>query len=205
MYLDASSFSDCMDSSKDVVADKPSPAWFRLSAGLPTDGKLSDMLPPRKEEFSKSQTVPPPTSFVIDQFDHLMADSRTKNLLISLAEQSMRTKQFNMLICVTSWKNAEEILSWNGGEKIYILGDAGLAEWNQDDVKRLIDNHKYFDDWPAESKEQLAVIGAEAGVAGFIVKIARQSISHDKLALQQDIATKLRLDWAAGKQALKLA
>jgi hypothetical protein len=130
--------------------------------------------------------------------------SCSQEMLSAMAEQSTRTKQFNVLICVTSWKKAKEILTPADGNIMLIAGDPNMAKWSEHDARRLIDAHPHFRDWPAASIEELARMGAAAGVPGLISRIAGLRMPSSQFAAQCGAsASRSREEWAQGAEALK--
>ena len=206
VHLDASTYWTSIDPSNHLMQRRIAPGWFHKAAGIPIDGQLIDHLVARKADHSISQSVPPPTTIIIDQFDDLMEDSNAgaKYMIIAMAEQSTRTKQFNVLICVTSWKKAKKILTWADGNIMLIAGDPNMAKWSEHDARRLIGAHPHFRDWPADSIEELARMGAAAGVPGLISRIAGLRIPSSQFAAQCGAsASRSREEWAQGAEALK--
>ena len=101
--------------SPNVISYSSTFFWLKEQFDISKDessGFLSDLLP--NYTSNESQRV----LFVIDQFDHLLSHPTTKSFLVSLAEDSVRTKRFNVIVCVTSATAYQNIIKWNGGAKI---------------------------------------------------------------------------------------
>ena len=66
-----------------------------------------------------------PYAIIIDGFDETMrtADQRVlQNLIVTLAGTGHRTKLFTVVLAVTQIDNARTVLSWNGRQKIDLIG-----------------------------------------------------------------------------------
>ncbi len=55
---------------------------------------------------------------VIDKFDYLLDHVATKSFLVSLAEDSVLTKLYNVIVCIDSVDGYNDMLTWNNGGKI---------------------------------------------------------------------------------------
>lgn len=123
-----------------------------------------------------------PIVIVFDQFDHLMAQEldHAKSFVVSLAEDSLQSKKYTVLLNVTEPKFAREILNWNGGQKISLF---------QDNVERLeeykwgVEHHNQLWRLSAENykmqvrpeiKEKFIEMCARAGTPGFFLKYRKQ-------------------------------
>ena len=209
VHLDASTYLTSIDPSNHLMQRMIAPGWFNKAAGIPVDSQLVDHLATRKASYSISQSIPPPTTIIIDNFDCLTDCSMQsitlwKEMIIAMSEQSTRTKQFNVLICVTSWKRAAKILKWTDNNMMLIADDPEMAKWSERDIRGLVDAHPHFRDWPVASIEELVRMGTAAGVPGFISRIAELRVPPSHFAAQHGAsASRLREEWVQGGEALK--
>ena len=163
---------------------------LRHAIGVPedmTDKPLSDF-------FTRD------TSIIIDHFDMFMRDKdnfgdQTLELVIKLIEESEQTKKFNVLLIVTSWERAQELV--DAGCKL-VPGDAP-ARWTRDDLETLYaslsDKTRSI---MSEKEDELLRLSTLSGTPGFLTYLAlseckRFSMSH---AAMHD------LEWRRGTNAL---
>jgi hypothetical protein len=59
-----------------------------------------------------------PVVIVFDQFDHLMAHDNCSSFVTSMAENSVKEKSYTVLLVLTQRTLYQNILNWNGGQKI---------------------------------------------------------------------------------------
>ena len=104
-------------------------AWLRWAIGVPED--MADK--PLKDFFTK-----PDTTLVLDHFDLLMREKDNRDvdvlgLVHTLIKDSKATKKFNVLLVVTSWERAKELVA--AGCKL-VPNDAP-ARWTQEQLEML--------------------------------------------------------------------
>jgi len=146
----------------------------------PWFNSISDLLP--------VETSHKPVALVIDQFDHLKDIKDAQSFVISLAEDSLRTKKFVTLLALTDASYASQILRWNGGQKISLLGpDPTSYKWNErhfsafwkvleeEERKRIeiSSDQKVLSIVPEQTRKQFIDICALAGTPGFFLNHVR--------------------------------
>jgi hypothetical protein len=163
---------------------------LRLSIGVPKD--MDDK--PLSEFFIRDTTI------IIDHFDMFLRDKdnvggETLEWVIKLIEESEQTKKFNMLLIVTSWERAQDLV--DAGCKL-VPGDAP-ARWTSDQLETLYATlpDKVTSEI-GERKNELLRLSTLSGTPGFLTYEAcserkRFSTSH---AAMHD------LEWRRGMKAL---
>ena len=149
-------------------------AWLRREVGISplVHEPLARLLPPRPVEYKQSSHVPPPVSIVIDQIDHLRDLEDTRSFLVGLAEASRNYKLFNVTVCATAPEFAKEILLWNCGEKIHLVGAPGCGRWNEEHVRSFVNGISGSSSWAADRRERLIELGKKAGTPSFVMMAA---------------------------------
>jgi hypothetical protein len=171
----------------------PVSARMRHAIGVPVDmedKQISDF-------FSK------PTTIVIDHFDMLMRDKNnlddeTLEWVIKLIEESERTKKFNVLLLVTSWERAQELVD---AGCILVPGDAP-ARWTRANLETL---------YASLSDKSRSIIGEKAdellrfstlsGTPGFLSYETYKAISGRE-CFNPAHAAMHDLEWRRGTKAL---
>ena len=123
--------------------------YFRGSAGNPTEW-LQDALgiasakPSVVERFASLlgdvEFGTAPYILAIDQFDELVTQPHIadlENLIVQLATASLGSKSFAVVLGISDIDLAKEVLTWNGGEKIRLVGDPATFKWNEEQVVSL--------------------------------------------------------------------
>jgi hypothetical protein len=163
---------------------------LRLAIGVPKD--MDDK--PLSEFFIRDTTI------IIDHFDMFLRDKdnvggETLEWVIKLIEESEQTKKFNMLLIVTSWERAQDLV--DAGCKL-VPGDAP-ARWTRDDLETLYASlPDKVTSRMSDRKDELLLLSTLSGTPGFLTYEAcserkRFSTSH---AAMHD------LEWRRGMKAL---
>lgn len=87
-----------------------------------------------------SEYLPAETLIIIDQID-LKIESLSPDLkayITALAADSVNSKKFKMLFCVSDPNTAREILSCNGGEKVQEISCRDSLVWSKDQLGAFI-------------------------------------------------------------------
>jgi hypothetical protein len=171
----------------------PVSAQMRHAIGVPVDmedKQISDF-------FSK------PTTIVIDHFDMLMCDKNnrgdeTLEWVIQLIEESERTQKFNMLLLVTSWERAQELVD---AGCILVPGGAP-ARWTRDDLETLYaslsDKSRSI---MSEKEDELLRLSTLSGTPGFLSRETYEAISGSKCFAPAHAAMH-DLEWRRGMKGL---
>lgn len=169
---------------------KPPVKRLRHAIGLPED--MDDK--PLSEFFTRDTTI------IIDHFDMFVRDKdnvggETLEWVIKLIEESERTKMFNMLLIVTSWERARELV--DAGCKL-VPGDAP-ARWTRDDLETmyasLSDRTRSI---MSEKEDELLCLATLSGTPGFLTYEAcseRKRFSTKHAAMHD-------LEWRRGMKGL---
>ena len=153
--------------------------------------------------FDKDPHAAPPTAIVITNFDHLMEINGTESMVSALADMSYRTKRFNVMLCVQSWKNAEAILTWNDRYKIRLVDCAERGMWQPDHIQDLLLRlAPSLEPWTDDAKDALQRLGAIAGTPGFINAVAASEMRDSDREWLADKASSLAQQWQQGARAL---
>jgi hypothetical protein len=110
--------------------------WLTSRLGVPTNhfGYLSEIVPLNMNK---------PLLLIIDQFDYLMAHPFCEEFLTSLAEDSLKTKLYTVLVVITSEVHYDNILSWNRGQKIRTCiskSNISQLKWTRYEFESLLKN-----------------------------------------------------------------
>ena len=147
--------------------DEWAPTWFRHALGINSNGwpsKFSNIFPNRPVAFEVDPFAAPPTAIIITNFDLLMEMNGTESMITALSDMGYRTKKFNIMLCVDSWKNAEAILQWNDRYKIRLVDCAEMGIWHKEHIEQQIPV-----DLSDETRDNLIQMGVAAGTPGFIL------------------------------------
>jgi hypothetical protein len=169
---------------------KPPVKRLRLAIGVPED--MNDK--PLSEFFTRDTTI------IIDHFDMFVRDKdnvggETLEWVIKLIEESEQTKRFNVLLIVTSWERAQELV--NTGCKL-VPSDAP-ARWTRDQLETLYATlSDKVTSRMGDRKDELLRLSTLSGTPGFLTYEAfserkRFSTSH---AAMHD------LEWRRGMKGL---
>ena len=169
---------------------KPPVKRVRHAIGIPED--MTDK--PLSEFFTRDTTI------IIDHFDIFLRDKdnvggETLEWVIKLIEESQQTKKFNVLLIVTSWERAQELV--DAGCKL-VPGDAP-ARWTRDDLETLYaslsDKTRSI---MSEKEDELLRLSTLSGTPGFLTYEAcseRKRFSTTHAAMHD-------LEWRRGMKGL---
>ena len=169
---------------------KPPVKRLRHAIGVPED--MTDK--PLSEFFTRDTTI------IIDHFDTLLRDKdnvgdETLEWVIKLIEESEQTKKFNVLLIVTSWERAQELV--DAGCKL-VPSDAP-ARWTRDDLETLYaslcDKTRSI---MSEKEDELLRLSTLSGTPGFLTY---EAIS-DRKRFSTSHAAMHDLEWRRGMKAL---
>ena len=100
---------------------------------LESSTNLNALLPPAPLDVHR------PVVLLIDQFDHARCDDDMKSFLISLAEESVLTKRYTVLLCTGSLAKSRSIHDWNGKTKLHQVNYLiSRYRWSDADIKTLV-------------------------------------------------------------------
>jgi hypothetical protein len=169
---------------------KPPEKRLRLSIGVPED--MTDK--PLSEFFTRDTTI------IIDHFDMFVRDKdklgdATLEWVIKLIEESEQTKKFNVLLIVTSWEFAQELV--DAGCKL-VPGNAP-ARWTSEQLETL-----YFalpdkaTSEMGERKDELLQLSTLSGTPGFLT----YEVMSDRKRFSARHAAMHDLEWRRGMKGL---
>ena len=166
---------------------RPMKTWLRHAIGIPNemhDRAISDLL------------IMPTTTLVIDHFDMLMrekdnTDDEALELVRHLISESALTQKFNVLLVVTSWERAKELV--DAGCK---LMPGGPARWTHDQLEILFSTMTVSGK-ALEKKDELLRLATLSGTPGFLrFELHSGERTDSRHAAMHD------LEWRKGTQAL---
>jgi hypothetical protein len=169
---------------------KPPEKRLRLAIGVPKDMTGE----PLSEFFTRDTTI------IIDHFDMFVRDKdnvgdETLEWVIKLIEESQQTKKFNMLLIVTSWERAQELV--DAGCKL-VPGDAP-ARWTRDDLETLYaslsDKSRCI---MTEKEDELLRLSTLSGTPGFLT----YEVMSDRKRFSARHAAMHDLEWRRGMKGL---
>jgi len=109
----------------------------------------------------------------IDQFDKLMAHPRCEAFTTSLAEDSVMRKVYTVMIVVTSEAHYNEILNWNGRQKIrsfFQIPDIVEMKWTKEDFKCLLEKTTTEEERKKKSYDRFFAAWEKAGTPGYMLQ-----------------------------------
>ena len=153
--------------------------WFRSSLRdmfgnlLNSNERLSEVLP----KFDGRPFV-----FVLDQIDNAPMDEDMRVFMKTLAEDSVLTKTYAVLVLCSDAFNAKTMWEWNAQEKITMLNEVhgqspAIYRWDKDDIEQwLIGFQETNPSGPLQPgsvcRERLKESAIIAGTPGFLVETA---------------------------------
>jgi hypothetical protein len=110
--------------------------WLRRSLGMSPVGNLVQLIP------RQSSTTEPNRSTIIfiDHFEDLMKLKGAEETIRGLARESFDSKQnfFKVVLSVPKIHQVQEILDWNGGQKIRLACRATAARWDAARMRTVV-------------------------------------------------------------------
>jgi hypothetical protein len=179
--------------SYDIQWNRQGENWLRRAIGVPED--MDDK--PRTDFFTQDTTI------IIDHFDMFMRDKdksgdETLELVIKIIEESEQTKKFNVLLVVTSWERAQELV--DAGCKL-VPGDTP-ARWTRDQLEKLYATlPDKVTSQRGEGKDELLRLSTLSGTPGFLTYETYEAISGRK-CFSPSHAAMHDLEWRRGMKGL---
>jgi len=164
-------------------------SWLRTGIGIP------DYAKPLSTFFNK------PTTIIIDHFDLMMRDKRcndTLDVLRELADESVATQKFNILLIVTSWERAIEL------RDIGCTVIESPSRWTKDQLSSLFSTFPATvkEKYSSEEKEELMNLATLAGTPGYLTFEAHSGYKKGKPCPRY--ASIFDLEWRKGTAALTM-
>ncbi len=155
-------------------------AWICSQIGISDQvtEPLTKLLPPSPIEYCKSPNVAPPISLVIDQIDHLRNFEDTESFFVGFTESSQKSKLFKFKICATSPEFVKQMLLWNGGKKIRLVGAPGCGRWDEEHVRSIVNEISLSSLWTPDRREKLITLGTKAVAPCFVIMAAAMKDAH---------------------------
>jgi hypothetical protein len=138
--------------------------WFRKALNIPSacdDVRLIDYLAPGGPvAFDLESANPIDTTIILDHFDNVMRMRNWESCLTSYAHMACGSRRFNLMLCVTSEKNAAQIILLNCGKKFKYLGEdiPNYSRWLEPEITALVDNLLSRDVAPFEVRPLLIIL-----------------------------------------------
>lgn len=161
---------------------------FRRAIGVPAE--MNDK--PLSDFFMQDTTI------IIDQFDMFMRDKDNRGdealeMVRGLIQESEITQNFNVLLVVTSWERAQELVD---AGCILVPGDAP-ARWTREQLETLYDTLPDQEkDHIGEKKGELLRLATLSGTPGYLTFEAHKEKYNSRHAAMHD------LEWNKGIKAL---
>ena len=164
---------------------------FRRAIGVPAE--MNDK--PLSDFFMQNTTI------IIDHFDTFMRDkddsgNEALEMVRGLIQESEITQKFNVLLVVTSWERAQELV--DAGCILVPSGDAP-ARWTREQLETL------YDTLPdkvkcnvGERKDELLRLATRSGTPGFLT----YEVHFDSRRMGSRHAAMHDLEWCRGIKAL---
>ena len=169
---------------------KPPAGRLRRAIGVPVE--MNDK--PLSDFFMQDTTI------IIDHFDTFMRDEdnrgdETLEMVLELIKESEATKKFNVLLVVTSWERAQELVD---AGCILVPGDAP-ARWTREQLETLYDTlPDKTKDSVGERKDELLRLATLSGTPGFLT----YEVHFDSRRMGSRHAAMHDLEWCRGIKAL---
>ena len=122
----------------------------------------------------KSDPRSPHMVIAIDQFDELHSSlhlGELRSLVTSLATSSVGSKAFSVVLGVSRVEIAREILTWNEGQKIYLVGDPAEFKWEESEVVDLAEKlaERNVHNRSTMLSRELIDLCCQAGTPGMVI------------------------------------
>jgi hypothetical protein len=79
-----------------------------------------------------------PTVIVIDHFEDFVWTSSAKAVIKGLCRDALEKETYKIVLSITGWNEAIEVLDWNGGEKIWLAGSSACCgRWDSDGIDAI--------------------------------------------------------------------
>ena len=150
------------------------------------------------EPLSELLTKPAGTTLVIDHAELLMRDKDNRGdemleMVLELIKESEATKKFNVLLVVTTWERAKELV--DVGCKL-VPGDAP-GRWTREQLEALFATaSEPVREKVGEKKDELLRLATLSGTPGFLTFEAHNEKYDSRHAIMHD------LEWRKGVKAL---
>ncbi len=110
--------------------------------------------------FDLESANPIDTTIILDHFDNVMRMRNWESCLTSYAHMACGSRRFNLMLSVTSEKNAAQIILLNGGKKFNYLGQdvPNYGRWLEPEITALVDNLLSRDMAPFEVRPLLVIL-----------------------------------------------
>ncbi len=110
--------------------------------------------------FDPESANPIDTTIILDHFDNVMRMRNWESCLTSYAHMACGSRRFNLMLCVTSEKNAAQIIQLNSGKKFKYLGldIPNYGRWLEPEITALVDNLTSRDVAPMEVRPLLIIL-----------------------------------------------
>lgn len=150
-----------------------------------------------------SDYLPEGTLLIVDQLDKINENLTVleKNFLTELAADSVNSKQFKVVMCVSDPDTAKTILKCNGGEKFQLLCPCASLVWSDDQLSDFI-GRKLPQQIEADSTRLKALAKTCSNSPGLIVRAkalaameANDILSADSWDLLEDYAEMRATAW----------
>ena len=168
--------------------------WLRRAIRVPDDNPMADF-------FTQDTTI------IINHFDMFMCDKdkhseETLEWVNKFIEESERTKKFNVLLLVTSWERAQELV--DAGCKL-VPGDSP-ARWTRDELETLYaslsDKGRSIMN---EKEDELLRLATLSGTPGFLNFSAHGERISPKQPAMHDLEWRRGMKWLYQQTQLDLA
>lgn len=166
------------------------PKWFREELDIDDCDENLEKLFPEPVDGK-------PVVIIIDQFDDILVTEQ-KKLIVFLAQQSFLTGGFMVILAVSNSSKAAEILQWNHGRKIKLLGEPGRHKWTETMVAELFSTAAVKND---SRRDQFIKLGTTGGIIGDLLPIIANPgllVSSTLLSAYQTTQEAHLLEWQSG-------
>jgi hypothetical protein len=139
-----------------------------------------------------------PSTLIIDHFDDVMLFPDTEAVMLGLARESRERRTFNIVLGMSSFQKADEVIEWNGGHKLRMACREGCGRWMANATRMYALNLPVVKSLPADEQEEVIRLAIKAGSAGKVEEIALSSPNA-----RVEIAKQVQAAWDEGIHALK--
>lgn len=147
--------------------------------------------------------------FVLDAFDEAMTHFRRDALhswVVALAQQSLHSRNFTVVLAVANVVHAETILGWNNNEKIQLCGETNNASeildfrWNASQSEKFLGAAP--EEWGSLAERQtFCKLASQCGNVATIMKMKADKTKMTEVSFLSLVESN-KIVWESGVQVL---
>ena len=92
-----------------------------------------------------------------------MTKPSAKDFIEALGRVALEKQTFKIVLGITRWKRALEVLQWNGGERIRLAASAGCGRWGTHEINAMAAFEPRLRRLSDEERAEIIRLGAVSG------------------------------------------